>query len=243
MEGASAMLGQLHRVIIVVGLVHMVWDLHVRFCRVATALFMASLLYDVSMQARFHVDMGVALWALCALLPDSVLLFPCKRPAAAPTPRGRVKRVSEPTIDPAEPAPTAHPSADSDIADPKGQAATSKLELLKKRAGYCGMCADVLRDCVGQCSRRTACKEHKDTRKLTQDEWTALEAQFWAEQTDPQAARVKRVEDAKARHAKDWKPPSAHGDASEDRTYRMEFGKHGGPKAKTIAEVMRVDPT
>ena len=55
------------------------------------------------------------------------------------------------------------------------------------------------------------------------------------EQVDPEWAKRRRVEKAKARHIAEWEPPSEEVRAGP---YRMEFGKHS---KKTVAEVQQVD--
>jgi hypothetical protein len=114
------------------------------------------------------------------------------------------------------------------------------LARIRNRAGYCGLCADVLRDYVGHVSRgRPQCKAHPDSRVLNEAEWARLEAEVMAEGEDPKGARERRVAAAKKRQAEAWKPPA--GDQPEQE-YRMNFGKHSGGKGKTIGEVMADDP-
>ena len=104
---------------------------------------------------------------------------------------------------------------------------------IKKRAGYCGLCCDVLRDLAGHCSRRPACKSHAHTRALTEDEVIALRSEFESELENPVVAKVRKVAAAKARSAAQWKPP----ESAPDVEYKMTFGKCSGPKALTVIEV------
>lgn len=110
---------------------------------------------------------------------------------------------------------------------------------IKKRAGYCGLCADVLRDYTGHASRRPRCKAHKDSRALIEEELVRLEKEFQSEVADPEGAKARRVEAARQRQAKAWKPPE--GPTSEEE-FRMNFGKRSQGKGKTVKEVMQVDP-
>jgi hypothetical protein len=110
---------------------------------------------------------------------------------------------------------------------------------IKKRAGYCGLCADVLRDYTGHASRRPRCKAHKDSRALTEEELMRLEKEFQSEVADPEGAKARRVEAARQRQAKAWKAPEG---ATSEEEFRMTFGKHSQGKGKTVKEVMQADP-
>ena len=79
--------------------------------------------------------------------------------------------------------------------------AQKRRSSLKKRAGYCGFCCDVMRDFTGHASRLPNCKAHKYSRKLNTEEWCRLEAEFLDEQSDPVAAKERRVAAAEARQA------------------------------------------
>jgi phosphopantetheinyl transferase (holo-ACP synthase) len=74
------------------------------------------------------------------------------------------------------------------------------------------------------------------------EEWESLQAEFWAEQKNPQGAKEKRVAAAKERHAKAWSTPAQLVSTAESEVYRMNFGKHSAGKGKTVAEVQAQDP-
>ena len=90
-------------------------------------------------------------------------------------------------------------------------------------------------------SRRPKCKAHPDTRHLTEAEWAAMEAEWWPEQADPAEGSRRRIAAAKQRAAAAGTraPPLQQAGAE---VYRMHFGRHSGPQAKTIAEVLADDP-
>ena len=115
---------------------------------------------------------------------------------------------------------------------------TKQWARIKKRSGYCGLCADVLRDWVSHCSRRPQCKAHPDSyHPLKSEELAVLEKEFLEECVDPVGAKERKVEAAKQRQAKGWKGPQTTGTA--DKVYRMDFGKHSG---KTVKEIWEEDP-
>lgn len=97
-----------------------------------------------------------------------------------------------------------------------------KWKLIRKRAGYCGLCCDVLRDFTGHASRRPKCKAHPGSRSLTEEEFARLKAEFDEEDLDPRGAKERRVAAAKQRHAQTWVPPQ---EPSDEPEYRMNFGK------------------
>ena len=120
-------------------------------------------------------------------------------------------------------------------AEQKNQQQDKKWARLKKRAGYCGLCRDVLRDYTSHASRRPKCKQHPDSRALNEEEWEQLEIEYQEEEIDPAGARERRVAVAKARQAQAWRPPEGPADEIE---YRMNFGKHSAGKGLTIKEVL-----
>jgi hypothetical protein len=130
-------------------------------------------------------------------------------------------------------------AADDPAVAAAAEARERRLQVIKKRAGYCGLCCDVLRDFQGHCSRRSNCKSHKDSRKMTEDELIRMRAEFDEEDTNPKAAKEKQVAAAKARQAANWKPPET---AAVDAEYRMTFGRYSGSKALTVMEVQQRDP-
>ena len=80
------------------------------------------------------------------------------------------------------------------VAEQGVQAAMAKRwAVIRKRAGYCGLCCDILRDYAGHVGRRPACKAHKDSRSLTKEELARVEEELGAEQADPGGARERRV--------------------------------------------------
>ena len=118
--------------------------------------------------------------------------------------------------------------------------AEQKLQTIKKRAGYCGLCTGVMRDLRGHCSRRPNCKAHLDTRALTAEELQQLEKEFWDEQTNPEGAKERRIKAAKECHQRKWTPPE--GEATErEQVYRMNFGRYA-PKKMTVEEVLAENP-
>lgn len=122
--------------------------------------------------------------------------------------------------------------------DPQGGVAAArekKWQTIKKRAGYCGLCCDVLRDFAGHASRRPRCKSHQDSRRLTTDELAKMRAEFDEEEQDPHSAKEKKVAVAKARQAERWKPPQA---PSENVEYKMNFGKYSGSKAYEMVDLL-----
>ena len=121
------------------------------------------------------------------------------------------------------------------MAETESSDVAAKWVRIQKRAGFCGLCANVLRDLTGHCSKRPLCKIHAGTRALTDEEWVDIESQFQAEQSDPHEAKRRRVDAAKERHAKSWAPPGE----GPDVEYRMTFGKC---KGMTVQEVMRDEP-
>jgi hypothetical protein len=171
--------------------------------------------------------------------------------------RGRKRQKAELEAEPADDPAAAHLAADPAAAaanelaaaaaaaadDPAVAAAAEARErrwqVIKKQAGYCGLCCDVLRDFQGHGSRRPNCKSHKDSRRVTEDELTRMRAEFDEEETNPKAAKEKPVAAAKARQAAIWKPPQA---AAADTECRMNFGKYSGSKALTVMEVQQRDP-
>ena len=128
------------------------------------------------------------------------------------------------------------PCADVDV---QRDAALERWAIIKKRAGYCGLCADVLRDFRGHASRRPRCKQHPESRPLTAEELMRLESEFWEECKDPEGAQMRRVAAAKQRQAQAWVPPEVPADQTE---YWMNFGRHRAGKGCTIKEVMTKDP-
>ena len=134
------------------------------------------------------------------------------------------------------------PSAEPDEVheDPAVAAQEKRWQVIKKRAGYCGLCCDVLRDFQGHCSRRPKCKGHKDSRRLTEDEVAKMRAEFDEEQRNPSAAKEKKVAAAKVRQAANWKPPD---EPAANAEYKMNFGKHSQPgKQLSVMEVQQADP-
>jgi hypothetical protein len=106
---------------------------------------------------------------------------------------------------------------------------------IKKRAGFCGLCKDRFRDFRGHGSRRHACRDHPESRKLTDDELLEMRAEFEAEQNNPGLAKQKKVESAKARHKESWRPPETLVEAE----YLFDFGKHS---KRTVKEALAKDP-
>ena len=89
----------------------------------------------------------------------------------------------------------------------KEQLGDERLARIKRRCGHCDLCKAMMRDLVGHCSRRPQCKHHPDTRPLTEEEMGAFIDVFNEEQADPEAAKTKRVELARAKHQQEWQPP------------------------------------
>ena len=85
----------------------------------------------------------------------------------------------------------------------------NKMERVKQRCGWCGLCQAMLRNLVGHCSRRPRCKGHPGTRRLSEEEMAQMLAELNAEAEDPQAGKLRRVEAAKARHAEIWRAPES----------------------------------
>jgi hypothetical protein len=83
-----------------------------------------------------------------------------------------------------------------------------KLQTIKARCGYCGLCKAVLRDCNGHCSRRPQCKAHPGTRGLDEQELAQLLAEYEEEKIDPGAAKRRRIVKAKEGHIQAWQPPT-----------------------------------
>jgi hypothetical protein len=127
--------------------------------------------------------------------------------------------------------------ASEETAERAEEAGVDRLARLKQRCGYCGLCQSVIRDLTGHCSRRPQCKHNPGTRKLTEAEMAALVSEFHEEQKDPEVAKRKRVEQAKAKHEQEWKPPS--GSPVSHGPYCLQFGKHA---KKTVSEVAAADP-
>jgi hypothetical protein len=127
--------------------------------------------------------------------------------------------------------------ASEETAERAEEAGVDRLARMKQRCGYCGLCQSVIRDLTGHCSRRPQCKHNPGTRKLTEAEMAALVSEFHEEQKDPEVAKRKRVEQAKAKHEQEWKPPS--GSPVSHGPYCLQFGKHA---KKTVSEVAAADP-
>ncbi len=115
------------------------------------------------------------------------------------------------------------------------QESEEKWVTIKKRAGFCGLCKDRFRDFTGHGSRRHACKDHPESRKLTDDELLEVRAEFEAEQKNPGLAKQKKVESAKARHKESWRQPETLLEAE----YRFDFGRHA---KRTVKEALAIDP-
>jgi hypothetical protein len=110
---------------------------------------------------------------------------------------------------------------------------------LKKTVGYCGLCQGIIRDFKkGHSSRRPNCKNHPDSRDLTEQELLELRQDLEQEFLDPKHARQKRLATAKERHSQSWKAP-AEDSAPEPVVYTMTFGKH---KRKTVQAAVAEDP-
>ena len=65
-----------------------------------------------------------------------------------------------------------------------------------------------------------------------------MEAEFLDEQSDPVAAKERRVAAAKARQAKVWAESAR---LPGDDEYRMNFGQYSAGKGLTVMEVMQKD--
>ena len=105
--------------------------------------------------------------------------------------------------------------------DANEQFGDERLARIKRRCGHCGLCKAVMRDLVGHCSRRPQCKHHPDTRPLTEEEMAALINDFNEQVANPEYAKAKRVELAKAKHQQEWQPPS--GAPVSEGPYRLQF--------------------
>ena len=177
-----------------------------------------------------------------------------KRPAAAAAEKVHEEDHHTGEEEPAEaPSPAASPGPEAQASPKLERGASFETALspdqlrawkrIKARAGYCGLCCEVLRDFTGHASRRPNCRAHKDSRghyKLSSDEWAQIEADFQQEIADPQNAKLRRVEKAKERHEKNWKTPSQQERATKaDQEYRLNFGIKSG---QTIKEVLESDP-
>ena len=79
-------------------------------------------------------------------------------------------------------------SAAPDVDQPSGQfpvaelvyadALNQKLKDVEQTAGYCGLCAGVLRSFVSHTPKRPSCNNHSKTRRLTPDEWHTLKKEI-----------------------------------------------------------------
>jgi hypothetical protein len=153
----------------------------------------------------------------------------------------RRKGATEEELAAAEAAPAAEtaaePAGETAAVEPLYAAALeAKVKELHKTAGFCGLCAGVLRSFASHASRRPACKSHPGSRKLTPEEWEQLKSEVEEEFANPLRAKEVKVQAAKERHAQQWKPPDAGSQAEQE--YKLDFGKHSG---KTIQEVLAKD--
>jgi hypothetical protein len=165
---------------------------------------------------------------------------PRKRPAAIDTASHVIRNAGEQHVaGQAEEAETLGVEQGVVVVAGDPETLAKKLAGIKRRAGYCGLCSDALRDYTGHASRRPSCKQHPNSRVLTPDEWALMESELVEEQKDPEAAKQRRVAAAKVRHAQAWAPPV---DPPAETEYRMNFGKHAQGKGKTIQEVLAQDP-
>ena len=129
------------------------------------------------------------------------------------------------------------PAGEAAVPPARVAALEAKLKELQKTAGFCGLCAGVLRSFSSHASRRPACKQHPASRKLTPQEWEQLQSEVEEEFTNPLRAKELKVAAAKERHAQQWKPPDAGSQAEQE--YKLDFGKYSG---KTVQEVLARDP-
>ena len=80
----------------------------------------------------------------------------------------------------------AHAEPDAEVL---AGALQKKLKEVKKTAGFCGLCCGILRGFTSHASRRSACKKHVNSRKLTEQECGTVKAEVEDEFANPSSAR------------------------------------------------------